>query len=230
VADLGDVQASFAIQVAQTVREPLQRARDAADLAAAGHERDIAVPLADFLGCEHDRLELLSVTTPGPLEKPDTDEHEREADGHEPLGLDEQQVASDVLWHPTRGEHPPPVDGPLDHDAEIGRTTRPGGGDQCRVPTHRPALEPGQSRALYVRDASLPKSRRRRVQRAHEARAALASHAIVDACDDEEPDRGQCERHHERHCDREAGLERHVTGLLSSGHEPLRGGNPAPTR
>ena len=52
VADLRDVQPALAVEIAQAVRELLERSGHAADLAAAGDECDVAVAVADPLGGE----------------------------------------------------------------------------------------------------------------------------------------------------------------------------------
>ncbi len=97
VADLRDVEPALAVEIAQAVREVLERSGDAPDLAAARHEGDVAVAVADPLRGIDDRLELLAVPPARALEQAHADEHEHEADRHEPLGLDQQQIALEVL-------------------------------------------------------------------------------------------------------------------------------------
>ena len=104
VADLRDVEAALAIEVAQAVREVLERSGDPADLAAAAHERDVAVTVAEPLRSIHDRLELPAVAPARALEEAHADEHEDEPDRHEALGLDQQQIALDVLRRAARRE------------------------------------------------------------------------------------------------------------------------------
>ena len=223
VADLRDVQAAFAIEVTQAVREPLERARTRPtslrpDASATSR------PPADFLGRKH-HPELPPVATPCPLEQPDAHEHERQADRHEPFGLDQQQVAFDVLRHLAHGQHAPPAD-ELSTTAPSSDARPTGAASSAGSP---PADLPSSqaSRVPATRDASCRRAGEA-ASSAHQA-ARPARHTIVDACD-EEPDRGERERDHERDCDREAGLERHVARQLPSGHEPLRGGIPGPTR
>ena len=106
VADLGDVEPAIAIEVAQTVREMLERPGNAADLAAPGDERDIAFAVAEPARGIDDGLELLAVSPARALEQPHADEEEHEADRCESLGLDQQEIAVEVLRAAGDGEHP----------------------------------------------------------------------------------------------------------------------------
>ena len=109
VADLRDVQPALAVEIAQAGCERLERPGHTADFAATGDECDIAVAVADLLGGEHDRLEVLAMAPAGALEQPHADEHQHETDRCEPLGFDQQQIAFDVLWRAARGEHSAPA-------------------------------------------------------------------------------------------------------------------------
>ena len=186
VTDLRDVEPALAVEIAQAGRECLERAGHTADFAAAGDECDVAVAVADPLGGEHDRLEMLTMTSAGALEQPHADEHEHEPDRCEPLGLDQQQIALDVLRRAARGEHAAPAHVPLGDGAESGRAARAGSRDQRRIAAGCAALEPGQTRARNVRDAALPQRGRRSVERAHQAGPALAGDAVVHPRDDEQ--------------------------------------------
>ena len=114
----------------------------------------------------------------------------------------------------------------LGERAELGRPPGAHGGDQGCVPAGALAVDPGEARAVDLGHRAALERRRCRRERAHEARAALARHAVVDARDDQQPDRRERERDDDGDGDREAGFERQVPRA----HERLRGGTPAPTR
>ena len=96
-----------------------------------------------------DRLELLAMPASRALEQPHADEHEHEPDGGEPLGLDQQQIALDVLRRATDGEH---ASRPTRASATVPSPAAPAGArrrDQRCVATRRARLRSrrGASRA-----------------------------------------------------------------------------------
>ncbi len=104
VAHLRDVEPALAIEVAQAMREMLERAGHPPDLAAAGDELDVALALADPQRGLRDRLEVLAMTPARALEQANADENEHETDRSQPLCLDQEEIAVDVLRGARDGE------------------------------------------------------------------------------------------------------------------------------
>jgi hypothetical protein len=230
VADLRDVEASLAIELAQAVREVLERSCHPADLVAAADERDVPVAVTKPLSGLDDRLELLAVPTARALEEAYANEHQDKPDGDEPLGLDQQQTPLDVLANATGGEHAPRPHPRFDERAEVPRVSRAARRDQQRIAARARTVDPREPRAVDRRDLAACERRERRRECACDARPALVRDAIVDARDDEQADRCQREGDDDGDGDREARFERDPTAPVVRAHERLRGGIRAPTR
>ena len=110
-------------------------------------QRDIAVAVAEPSRRVDDGLELLAVTPPGALEQPHPDEEEHQADRSESLGLDQQEIAVEVLRAAGDGEDSQRSRALLGDRAEIRRATLARGRDQLLVATCPGAVDPGQTRA-----------------------------------------------------------------------------------
>ena len=79
------------------------------------------------------------------------DEHEHDSDRHQPLGLDQQQVALHVLRRQAHGEQPPRPDATLGERAEIAGSAGARSGEEVGVPSGAPAVDPGEARAVDLR-------------------------------------------------------------------------------
>ena len=232
VADLRDVEPALAIEVAQAVREMLQRPGDAPDLAPSpqrarhrGRRRRAAARR------RRSSRAALRWRRPARSNRRTPTSRSTRPIGASPSASISRRSRSSCCGARRDGEHAP----------RARRAARRPCRDRRRAPRARPrsARRRRRRRAPSIQARRVPAHRgisprcsagERRAEGARQTRTALAGDAIVDARDHEQPDRRQRERDDDRDGNRQARFERQMAGAQARAHERLRGGTPAPTR